>query len=67
VFVFFTVLQHITAGDAVVYVPLIGTGGGIGVVEIHGLQSENVSDKSLYERPVGALKMMIHAKDYRCS
>jgi hypothetical protein len=48
----------------VIYVPLLGS-GGVGVVEIHGLQSESVSDMSAYERPTGALKLMIHAKDYR--
>ena len=57
--------QHITSGDAVVYVPLMGSGGGVGIVEIHGLHNEDMSDLKLYERPVAALRAMITAKDFR--
>jgi len=49
----------------VVYVPIMGRGGGVGVIEIHGLQADGVTNVKNFERPVGALKAMISAKDFR--
>ena len=54
-----------TSGETVVYVPLLGKGGGVGVLEIHGLFSDGITDNTSFERPVQAIKSMIDAKDYK--
>lgn len=38
----------------------------MGILEIHGLQSEGVTNNRNYERPIGALQAMIAAEDFRC-
>jgi hypothetical protein len=55
----------LTAGETVVHVPMIGRGGGVGVIEIHGLHTEGMTNRKSFERPVGALKAMIKDKDFR--
>jgi len=52
-------------GESVVYVPLLGKGGPVGVIEIHGLYLEGITDKSSFERPPGPLKAMINAGDFK--
>ena len=52
-------------GDNVVYVPMMGKGGPVGIIEIHGLYSEGISNKGSFERPVSALKAMIAASDFK--
>ena len=54
-----------TKGESVVYVPLLGKGGAVGVAEIHGLLTEGVTNTKSYERPSGPLRAMIEAKDYK--
>lgn len=51
-------------GDSVVYVPLLGLGSGMGVIEIHGLCSNGITSLSSFERPTAAIKAMIEAKDF---
>lgn len=53
------------SGESVVYVPLLGKGGGVGILEIHGLFSDGITDNTSFERPVQAIKSMIEAKDYK--
>jgi hypothetical protein len=48
-----------------VYIPLTGLGGAVGLVEMHGLQTEGVTDPKSFERPIGTIKAMIDAKDYK--
>ena len=55
----------ITMGEAVVYVPLLSKRGGVGILEIHGLHSEGLTDPLQYQRRTAALKAMIAAQDYR--
>ena len=56
---------HITSGEAVVYVPLLGKRGGVGCIEIHGLFSDDITDLGRYERKTAALHGMILKQDYR--
>lgn len=53
-----------TEGECVVYVPLLGIGSGLGVIEIHGLCSNGITSLSSFERPTAAIKAMMEAKDY---
>jgi hypothetical protein len=52
-------------GDTVLYVPLWGINSDVGIIEIHGVTTESLSDHTKAERPVEALKAMIAAKDFR--
>ena len=38
----------VTGGEAVVYVPLLSNRGGVGVIEIHGLFSDGITDLKRY-------------------
>jgi hypothetical protein len=48
----------------VIYVPLFGRTGALGVVEIHGLQSPTVTDTANFQRDTEFIKSLIGAKDY---
>ena len=58
-------MGQFTDGDSVLYVPMCGQASDVGVLEIHGLYAEGVTDMARAQRPNGALKAMIAAKDYR--
>jgi hypothetical protein len=58
-------MGQFTDGDSVLYVPLLGQMSDVGVLEIHGLYAEGVTDMARAQRPNAALKAMIAAKDYR--
>ena len=49
-----------------VYIPLLGGNGrnAVGVIEIHGLVMEGVTDFSKYKRPEATIRGMIEKKDY---
>ena len=47
------------------YVPLLGRGGGVGVIEIHGLLLNGFTDNSKSERSEKVLSAMIASQDYR--
>jgi len=53
------------SGEAVVYVPLLGERGGMGVMEIHGLFSDGITDPRRYERKVNAVQAMMAKQDFR--
>ena len=55
---------YLESGETVVHVPLLSRGGGVGVMEIHGLQTEGLSIMSKFERDNSALMSMIKNKDY---
>lgn len=50
----------------VLYVPLFGLNHDIGIIEIHGILTEGLSDSNKAERSTVSLKSMIEAKDFRC-
>jgi hypothetical protein len=52
------------SGESVVYVPLLASAGGIGVIEIHGLRTPGVTDTKNFERSPDLLRALISAKDY---
>jgi hypothetical protein len=56
--------QFVTS-DNIVYVPLLGRGGGVGVVEIHGLLLDGFTDNSKSERSESVISAMIAAQDFR--
>ena len=59
-------MGHITEGDSVLYVPLLGLHSDVGVMEIHGLYAgPGITDMRKAERPSRALSAMIAAHDYR--
>lgn len=37
----------------------------MGLIEMHGLQTAGVTDPKSFERPIGAIKAMIDARDYK--
>ena len=47
-----------------IYIPLLGRTGGLGAVEIHGLQSPNLTNTDNFKRDTSLLKALIDAKDY---
>ena len=51
-------------GETVIFVPLIGRTGALGVVEIHGLQSPTVTNTANFQRDTSLMKSLIAAKDY---
>lgn len=52
--------------NIVVFVPLIGPTTSHGVLEIHGLIPENISDDATYfQRQVDVMRTMLNNKDYR--
>jgi hypothetical protein len=57
-------MPKLIEGETVVYVPLIGRAGGLGIIEIHGLISQSLSNMANYERSTDVLRAMIDAKDY---
>ena len=56
-----------TEGETVVYVPLLGGNGriAVGLLEIHGLVMEGVTDFSKYERSDSVIRTMLEHKDYK--
>ena len=58
---------HFTEGETVVYVPLLGGNGrtAVGLLEIHGLVLEGVTDFAKYKRPENVIRTMIEMKDYK--
>ncbi len=52
-------------GETVVFVPMFGRSGPVGVIEIHGLYSEGITNTGNYERPTGPIKAMIAASDFK--
>lgn len=56
-----------TEGETVVYVPLLGGNGktAVGLIEIHGLVMEGVTDFAKYRRPESLIRTMIERKDYK--
>lgn len=56
---------EITAGESIVYVPLIGRAGPVGVIEIMGFVLDDITDVSRLQRSPKVLQAMLRAKDYR--
>jgi hypothetical protein len=56
-----------TEGETVVYVPLMGGNGrtAVGLIEIHGLVMDGVTDFTKYRRSDGVIRTMIEKKDYK--
>lgn len=52
-------------GETVVYVPLLGKRGGVGVIEIHGLVTPGLTDLSQYRRNSNLIEAMIVRNDFR--
>ena len=52
-------------GETVVYVPLLGKRGGVGVIEIHGLVTPGLTDLSQYRRNSNLIEAMIARQDFR--
>ena len=59
------VFDRLSAGESVVQVPLLGRGAGVGVIEIHGLNTEGITFSQNFERNVDALRSMIRVRDFR--
>ena len=57
-------LQRLSPGESIVYVPLLGKGSGIGIIEIHGLLTEGITELSNFERSSNFVKSMIAAEDF---
>lgn len=51
-------------GETIMYVPLIGRAGGMGIIEIHGLISKSFTNLKRFERNPEVIRAMIAAKDY---
>ena len=58
-------MRQFTDGDSILYIPILGRKSDVGVIEIHGLYAEGVTDTRKAQRPAGALQAMLAAKDYR--
>jgi len=56
---------QLRTGETVTYVPLLSRGGGVGVMEIHGLQTSGLTSHRKYERDTSALEAMVQAEDLR--
>lgn len=50
-----------------VYIPLLGGNGrnAVGLIEIHGLLMQGVTDLSKYKRPETVIRAMLESKDYK--
>lgn len=55
---------NFTSGESILYVPLFSDAGNIGVIEIHGLQSENLTLLKNFERSTEMLQSMMNNKDF---
>jgi hypothetical protein len=54
----------LTSGESVIYVPMISTGGALGIIEIHGLRSSSLTNLNNFQRSPDFLRLLIAAKDY---
>lgn len=54
----------LTSGETVIYVPLIGSAGGLGVIEIHGLRSPSLTNTKNFQRSAELVTSLIKAQDF---
>jgi hypothetical protein len=54
----------LTDGETVIYAPLIGSAGGLGVIEIHGLRSPSITNIKNFQRNADLVTSLIKAQDF---